>query len=148
MYPELLFDLNNNTCCFYCFLMYIVYIFCLKTMFGSSLPPVVCRGDHVLFTLFVLVCVYSCAQCILCCVFALFVFVLCTRCYQFLWIVHSWLFFRSSLTFIWMVGWCCIFFVFRLFIFFYFYFFFNKWVRITICICNQFWVDIYLNLCA
>jgi len=28
-------------------------------MFGSSLPPVVCRGDHVLFKLFVLVCVYS-----------------------------------------------------------------------------------------
>ena len=27
----------------------------------------------------------------LCCVFALFVFVLLTRCYQFLWIVHSWL---------------------------------------------------------
>jgi hypothetical protein len=28
--------------------------FCIKTMFGSSLPPFVCRRAHVLFTLFVL----------------------------------------------------------------------------------------------
>ena len=28
-----------------------------KTMFGSSLPPVVCMRAHVLFTLFVLVCI-------------------------------------------------------------------------------------------
>ena len=26
---------------------------CIKTMFGSSLPPVVCRRAHVLITLFV-----------------------------------------------------------------------------------------------
>jgi hypothetical protein len=32
--------------------------------------------------------------------FALFVFVLCTQCCQFLWIVHSWLLLRFSLTFI------------------------------------------------
>jgi hypothetical protein len=32
--------------------------FCIKTMFGSSLPPVVCRRDHVLFTLFVFVCIF------------------------------------------------------------------------------------------
>ena len=32
------------------------YDFCLKTMFGSFLPPVVCRA-HVLFMLFVFVCV-------------------------------------------------------------------------------------------
>ena len=32
------------------------YDFCIKTMFGSSLPPVVCRKAHVLFTLFVFVC--------------------------------------------------------------------------------------------
>ena len=31
---------------------------------------------------------YSDLQHILCCVFALFFFVLCTLCYQFLWIVH------------------------------------------------------------
>ena len=34
--------------------------------------------------------VYSGVQHILCCVYALFVFVLCTKCCQFLWIVHSW----------------------------------------------------------
>ena len=31
------------------------YDFRIKTMFGSSLPPVVCRRAHVLFTLFVFV---------------------------------------------------------------------------------------------
>jgi hypothetical protein len=30
----------------------------VQTMFGSSLPPVVCRRVHVLFTLFVFVCIY------------------------------------------------------------------------------------------
>ena len=33
------------------------YDFRMKTTFGSSLPPVVCMRDHVLFTLFVFVCV-------------------------------------------------------------------------------------------
>jgi hypothetical protein len=33
--------------------------FLMKTMFGSSLPPIVCRRAHVLFTLFVFVSVYS-----------------------------------------------------------------------------------------
>ena len=41
--------------------------FRIKTVFGLSLPPVVCRRAHVLFTLFVFVC-------ILCFVFVLFVF--------------------------------------------------------------------------
>ena len=41
------------------------YDFRIKTMFGFSLPPVVCRRSHVLFTLFV----YSGVQHILCCVF-------------------------------------------------------------------------------
>ena len=31
----------------------LYYDFRIKTMYGSSLPPVVCRRDHVLFTLFV-----------------------------------------------------------------------------------------------
>jgi hypothetical protein len=44
--------------------------------------------------------IYSGVQHILCCVFVLFVFVLCTLCCQFLWIVHSWLSLRFSLTFI------------------------------------------------
>jgi hypothetical protein len=56
-------------------------------MFGSSLPPVVWRVAHVLFTLFT----YSGVQHMLCCVFVLFFFVLCTLCCQFLRIVHSWL---------------------------------------------------------
>ena len=36
------------------------YDFPIKTMFGSSLPPVVCWRAHVLFTLFVFVCVKWC----------------------------------------------------------------------------------------
>ena len=39
-------------------------------------------------------------QHIFCCVFALFIFVLCALCCQFLWIVHFWLPLRYSLTFI------------------------------------------------
>jgi len=35
---------------------------------------------------------------ILCCVFVLFVFVMCTPCYQFLWIANFWLPLRYSLT--------------------------------------------------
>ena len=30
----------------------------IKTMFGSSVPPIVCRRAHVLFTLFMFVCVW------------------------------------------------------------------------------------------
>ena len=36
------------------------YDFRIKTMFGSSLPPVVCRRAHIIFTLFVFVCKYIC----------------------------------------------------------------------------------------
>ena len=35
----------------------IIYDFCIKTMFCSSLPPVVCMRSHILFTLFVFVCI-------------------------------------------------------------------------------------------
>ena len=55
-------------------------------MFGSSLPLVVCRSAHVWCTLCLLA--NSGVQYILCCVFALFFFVLCTICCQFLSIVH------------------------------------------------------------
>jgi hypothetical protein len=53
------------------------YDFRIKTMFidSSSLPPIICRRVHVLFTLFVLFA-YSGVQHILCCAFVLFVFVL------------------------------------------------------------------------
>ena len=44
-------------------------------------------------------CVYSCVQRILCCVFVLFFFVLCALCCQFLWIFHFLLHLRYSLTF-------------------------------------------------
>ena len=47
-----------------------------ELMDGESLPQVVLRRADVLFTLFVFVC-YSGVQHILCCVFALFFFVLC-----------------------------------------------------------------------
>jgi len=40
----------------------------IKTMFGSSLPPVICKRAHVLFTLFA----YSGVQNILCCIFVFF----------------------------------------------------------------------------
>ena len=62
------------------------YILCIKTMFGSSLPPVVCRMARVLFTLFCFF-VDSGVQYILCRVFILFFVVLCTLCCQFLWII-------------------------------------------------------------
>jgi hypothetical protein len=55
------------------------YYFCIKTMFSSSLSLVVGRMIHVLFMLFVFVCVYLVA----------FFFVLCTLCCQFLLIVTS-----------------------------------------------------------
>jgi len=55
------------------------------SIFGLSLPPVVCRRVHVLFTLFVLVCVCGVKH-ILCCVCALFFFVMCTLCCQIFWI--------------------------------------------------------------
>jgi len=60
------------------------YDFRIWTMFDSSLPPVVWLRAHVLFTLFVFVCVLHC-------VFALFSSscVLFTQCCQFLWIVNS-----------------------------------------------------------
>ena len=47
--------------------------------------------------------VYSSIQHILCCIFALFVFVLCTQCCQCLWITNSWLPCRLFLTFIYLV---------------------------------------------
>ena len=66
------------------------YDFCIKTMFSVSLPSVVCRSAHIFFTLFVFVA-HSGVQHIFCCVFVSFVFVLCTPCCHFLWIVHCWL---------------------------------------------------------
>ena len=69
------------------------YNFRIKTMFGSSLSPVVCRSAHVLFTLFVFVCAYWCPTHIVLC----FYFVLCNLCCQFLWIIHFVLRLRYSI---------------------------------------------------
>jgi hypothetical protein len=69
----------------------------IRTMFGSSYHPVVCRRVHVLIALFVFFA-YSGVQHILCSVFVLFVFVWCALCWQFFWIGHSWLPLRFSLT--------------------------------------------------
>jgi hypothetical protein len=60
------------------------YDFRIKTMFSSSLPPVVCRRTYV-YLCYLCLFVYSDVQYILYCV--LFFFVLCTLCWQFLWIV-------------------------------------------------------------
>ena len=92
------------------FVMSVVYVFTfwvpccdvrcdfhIQTMFGSSLPPIVCRRVHVLFA-------YSAIQHILCCVVALFFVVLCTLCCQFLSILHFWLPLRYSLPFTWNLG--------------------------------------------
>ena len=59
-----------------------------KTMLGSSFLRYLC------------LLAYSGVQHILCYVFVLFVFLLCTLCCQFPWIVHFWVPLRYSLTFI------------------------------------------------
>ena len=82
----------------------------IKTMFGSSLPPGVCRRAHVSFTICVFVGRIVVSN--IYCVVFLFVFlrivypmlthcvVLCTLCCQFLWILNFVLPLRYSLTFI------------------------------------------------
>jgi len=77
------FCASYYVCTFWVACCDVCYDFRIKTMFGSSLPPVVCRRAHVLFTLFVFVW-YSGVQHILCCVFGLFFLVLCTLCCHFL----------------------------------------------------------------
>jgi hypothetical protein len=87
-------QLCANKCCD------VRYDFRIKTIFGPSLSPAVCRRAHVLFTLYLLV--HSCFQSILCCVFVLFVFVFCFV-YPVLPVSLDcpfWLSFRYSLTFI------------------------------------------------
>ena len=71
----------------------------IKLLFGSSLPPIVCRRAHVLFTLFVFVFAQRCPTHIVLWFFFFGFFVLCALCCQFLWIVHFLLPLRYSLTF-------------------------------------------------
>ena len=66
--------------------------FCMK----RALLPVVCKRVHVLFTLFVFVCVEWCPPHIVLYVCFSF-FILCTLCCQFFWIVNFWLPLRCSL---------------------------------------------------
>ena len=73
------------------------YDFDIKTMCGSSLPPVVCRGC-MSYLRYLCLFVYSAS--IKCCVVFLRVaYPNGLRC-QFLWIVHFWLPLQYSLTFI------------------------------------------------
>jgi hypothetical protein len=54
----------------------VCYNFCIKQWWCSSLPPVVCRRACLIYVMCLLA--YSGVQHILCCVFVLFFFVLCT----------------------------------------------------------------------
>jgi hypothetical protein len=77
----------NITCIRVAYLSSVLWCplrFRIMTMFGSSLPPVVCSRTHVLFTLFVFCFAHTGVKHILCCVFALFLFFFCTLCSQFL----------------------------------------------------------------
>ena len=64
------------------------------------LPLVVCRRAHVFFLRYLCLLTHSGVQHILCCVFVLCFFVLCTLCCQFLLIVHFWMPLLYSLKFI------------------------------------------------
>ena len=57
-------------------------------------------GELMFYLRWLCLFAHSGDQHILCCVFVLFFFVLCTLCCQFLWIAHVWLPLRYSLTFI------------------------------------------------
>ena len=57
-------------------------------------------GGRMSYLRYLCLFVYSGVQHMLCCVFALFFFVLCTLCCQLLWIFHFWLTVRYSRTFI------------------------------------------------
>ena len=76
------------------------YDFRIKTMFGSSLPPVVFLGGPMSYIRYL--CLFACGgvKHIFRCVFALCFFVLCTLCCQFIWIFHFWTPLQYSLTFI------------------------------------------------
>jgi hypothetical protein len=62
------------------------YGFLIETMVGSSLPPVVCRRAHILFTPFVFVCVVLFNT--YCVVFLFCISLSCVVMLPVLWIVH------------------------------------------------------------
>jgi hypothetical protein len=61
------------------------------SMFGSSLPPVVCRRVHVLFVLFMFVCLCIVVSNTHCVLFCFLCFFWSSSGCQFLWNVHFWL---------------------------------------------------------
>ena len=67
--------------------MAIKYIAEIKN-YIKTLPPDVCRRALMFYLRYLCLFAHSGVQHILCCVFVLFFFVLCTLCKQFLWIVH------------------------------------------------------------
>jgi NhaP-type Na+/H+ or K+/H+ antiporter len=85
---------------------YCVYILSLYSLFlnRGSIPLFLQLfvGGRMSYSRYLCLLAYSDVQHILCCVFALFFFVLCTICCQFLWIVLFWLPLRYSLTFIYL----------------------------------------------
>ena len=78
------------------------YNFCIKTMFGSyfRIYLQLLVGGFMSYLRYLCLFPYSDVQHILCCVFVLSFFVLCTMWCQFLWIVNFWLPLRYYLTFI------------------------------------------------
>jgi hypothetical protein len=99
-YPEKTTDCRKSLKNFYVFFscpiicLYVLssmlwnrYDFRVKTMFGSSLPDIDLWG-LMSYLRYLCLCAHSGVQHILCCVFVLFVFVLCTLCCKFICIVH------------------------------------------------------------
>ena len=76
---------NDQLLCCPVICLYVLssVLWCPLLLFGSYLPPVVCKSAYVLFTLYLFT--NSGVQHILCCVFALCFFVLCTLYCKFLW---------------------------------------------------------------
>ena len=74
------------------FVVFCVVLLCVFTFLFVGVP--------MFYLCYLCLFVHCGVQHILCYVFVLFFFVLCTLCCQFLWIVHFWLPLRYSLTFI------------------------------------------------
>jgi hypothetical protein len=74
--------------CLYVQMLWCPLRFLHKTMFDSSFLPVVFLGGIMSYLRYLSLFAYSGVEQLLYSVFALFSFVLCTLCCQFLWIVH------------------------------------------------------------
>ena len=96
---------------FFCVVLLCVFTFCVpccdvrydflnKKRCSVRLYLQLFVGGSMSYLRYMCLFTYTGVQHIMWCVFDLFVFVLCTLCCQFLWIVHLWLPLRYSLTFI------------------------------------------------